>query len=120
MNPQITRDVIQHAMSQLSERANGIKGIIYSHPAADLQVLHQEVRDRMAKSNGDMRNPELCEFLTAAVGREQKLKKLISQQRRTAALSLELLSIEQQLETLTQELLLVQDTPSFTTQETFN
>lgn len=119
MNAQITREVIAHAMNQLSERASNIKDIIYSHPAAELQSLHQEVRDRMAKAKGDINNPDLCDFLKTAVDQERDLKKRISKQRRTAALSLELLSIEQQLDTLNQELLLVEETHSSTTQETF-
>lgn len=118
MNEQISRDVIEHAMKQLSARADEIRKIIYLHPAAELHSLHQEVRERMSASQGVL-NPDLCKFLESAVIRERELKKQISLQRKTAALSLELLNIEQQLEHLNQELLLVVESVLSTTQETF-
>ena len=118
MNDQISRDVIDRAIKQLSARADEIRKIIYLHPAAELHSLHQEVRERMSASQG-LLNTDLCKFLESAVTRERELKKLISLQRKTAALSLELLCIEQQLEHLNQELLLVVESVLSTTQETF-
>lgn len=117
MNDQISRDVIERAMKKLSARADEIRRIIYLHPAAELHSLHQEVRARMSASQGAL-NSDLNQFLEGAVIRERELKKLISLQRKTAALSLELLSIEQQLEHLNQELLLAAGSASPTTQET--